>query len=189
MAKCLLVLAWMHRPGAVCYQVQGNSFLFMANKFPPHWDSCCLFEESRRQGSNGETDNYCYLMDWYGETNNYYLMDWYGETDNCYLKDWNGETENKESDNCHHINWSVMEDRLLSHRHSHLCGSMAQSGIIMGVYCCYTGQSSGRARPQAGLEKNSGQLINNFGLNSTKLQNFGRRRLNKTPAGWRFKFG
>jgi len=37
--------------------------------------------------------------------------------------------------------------------------------------------------PQAGLEQISGRLINNFGLNSAKPQNCGRRRLNKNPAG------
>jgi len=37
--------------------------------------------------------------------------------------------------------------------------------------------------PQTGLEQISGRLINNFGLNSAKPQNCGRRRLNKNPAG------
>src|SRR6218665_1311538 len=37
--------------------------------------------------------------------------------------------------------------------------------------------------PQAGLEKISGRLSNNCGLNSTKPQISGRRRLNKNPAG------
>src|SRR6218665_1008703 len=38
-------------------------------------------------------------------------------------------------------------------------------------------------RPQAGLEKISGRLSNNCGLNSAKPQISGRRRLNKNPAG------
>src|SRR6218665_924935 len=41
--------------------------------------------------------------------------------------------------------------------------------------------------PQAGLEKNSGRLSNNCGLNSAKPQISGRRPLSKKPAGRRLK--
>jgi len=60
-------------------------------------------------------------------------------------------------------------------------GAGAFASEIIGV-----GQSSnGNAisDPQAGLEKMSGRLSNNFGLNSAKPQIYGRRRLNKNPAG------
>src|SRR6218665_177460 len=46
----------------------------------------------------------------------------------------------------------------------------------------FTGHSATVLSPQADLEKISGRLSNNFGLNSAKPQICGRRRLNKNPA-------